>query len=112
MSPVWDFWHQIQAIVASWDIVTMTLAALVILAAGLAIRGLAALPGVTLAALIGFAAALFVKALLEGAADAGALAQTQWHDFLAMPMMVLLSYAVCFAVLIAILYAIRKLVTD
>ena len=111
MSFLWDCWHQIEAVVAGWDVVTMAIAAILILAAGLAIRSFGALLNATLVALIGFGIAQFIRGVVQGGTDPGALARTGWQNFLALTMPVLLTYVVCFALLIAIIHAIRSLIT-
>ncbi|HEY5347223.1 MAG TPA: hypothetical protein VIJ72_03450 [Rhizomicrobium sp.] len=112
MSLFWDLWHQIHAIVASWDIITMVIALVIIVAAGFAIQSFVALINATLLALVAFGAAGFVRTLLAGGKEsASALITDTWHHFLALSMLTALAYAIGFALLIAIVHAVRKLVT-
>jgi hypothetical protein len=111
MSLLWDYCHQVQSIVTDWDVVTIAIAVILILVAGSAIQGFGALLNATLLALIGFAVALFIRGAIAGPGDPGQLAAKNWQDFIAMPMLELLAYALPFALLIAIIHTIRKLIT-
>jgi lipopolysaccharide export LptBFGC system permease protein LptF len=70
--------------------------------------GMGSIVTATFGALIIFALAIFARAALT-AKDAQAIARSDWHDFLAMPIHTLAVYALVFGVFIAIIYGLRSL---
>lgn len=102
MSIIWDIWNAIRGIVTSADMITLAIAAVVLLAAGFMMQGMEALVNTTLIALLAFALLGYVRAVTLGKQNAAAFATTDWHNFLGLPMITLLAYAITFAVGIAV----------
>jgi hypothetical protein len=109
MSEVMNLWHSITAIITSSDIVTLIIMAVVAIGAGFAMSGMGSLVTATFGALVLFGVATFVRAAIAGK-SAATLAQTDWHNLLAMQVQTLLAYAIAFAVVIAIVHTIRSIV--
>jgi len=109
MSELLNLWHSIVGIVASSDAVTLIIMAIVALGAGFAMQSMASLVTATFSALVLFGVANFVRGAIAGK-SAAALAQSDWHNLLALQVQVLLAYAIAFAVVIAIVHAVRSLV--
>jgi len=110
MSALTDIWHTIQSIVTSADWITLVVAAIVVIGAAFAIDGLNALLGATVLSLVVFGLLDYVRAVTLGHQNATATATTDWHNFLALPMLTLLAYAILFAVLISLVHVIRTAV--
>jgi hypothetical protein len=108
MSALMDVWHTIHAIVTTADYWTLGIAVVVVLVAGFMIEGLGAVVGTTFWALIAFALLGYVRAVTVGKQDFSAYATTEWHNFLALPMLTLIAYFVIFAVLIGVVHLIRS----
>jgi hypothetical protein len=77
--------------------------------AGFAMQKIASLVTATFGALVLFGLSNFVRGALAGK-SATALAQSDWHNLLALQVQVLLAYAIAFAVVIAIVHVIRSAV--
>lgn len=110
MSALTEIWHAIHAIITSADPITLGIAIVVALAAGFVMEGFNSIITTTVAALVGFAALGYVRAVTLGKQEAVAYAHTDWHNFLGLSMMTLVAYAVIFAVLIAIVHFVRSAV--
>jgi len=106
-----DIWHAIKHLVVAADPITIGIALVVILVAGLVLRSFSNILNGTVAALIGFALIKYLHAILLGGQDPSAYAKADWNAFLALPVVVLLAYTIIFAVLIAIVNFIRSAVT-
>lgn len=110
MSSLLDIWNTIVAIFTSTDMITLGIMAVIALAAGFVMQGLESIVTTTVVALALFGVAGYVKAVARGGENAAQLAQTQWHQFLGLPMQTVLAYAVAFAVVIGVIHVIRSLV--
>jgi hypothetical protein len=110
MSIVWDIWNTIHGIVTSSDWITLAMAVVVLLGAGLIMQGMESLVTTTLMALLAFALLGYVRAVTVGGQKAADYATADWHNFLDLHMLTLLSYALTFAVGIAVVHAVRQLV--
>ncbi len=110
MSFITDLWNSIHAIATSADAITLVIAVVIVLAAGYMLESLNGLITTTVLALLAFALAGYVRAVTVGGQNASAYATTDWHNFLALPMLTLLSYAVAFAVVIAVVHLVRTLI--
>jgi len=110
MSIVWDIWNAIHSIVTSADMITLGIAAVVLLAAGFMMSGMESLVNTTLIALVAFALLGYVRAVTIGKQNAAAYATTDWHNFLGLPMITLLAYVITFAVAIAVVNLVLGLV--
>lgn len=109
MSELMNLWHSIMAIISSSDTVTLVIMAVVVIGAGFAMQSMGSLVTATFGALVLFGLATFVRASLTSKNTVG-LAQSDWHSLLALQVQVLLSYAVAFAVVIAVVHYVRSLV--
>jgi hypothetical protein len=109
MSELINLWHSITGIITSSDVVTLIIMAVVAIGAGFAMSGLGSIVTATFGALVLFGLATFVRAAIAGK-SAATLAQTDWHNLLAMQVQTLLAYAVAFAIVIAIVHTIRSIV--
>ncbi|HEX3810717.1 MAG TPA: hypothetical protein VHW02_13570 [Rhizomicrobium sp.] len=105
-----DIWNSIYAIFATADWITLLIIGVVVLGVGFMTESLATIITSTFIALVVYAVAQFVRAIATGGANASALAQADWHTFLAWPMQGFIAYAIAFAVLIAIVSLLRTLV--
>ncbi len=110
MSALTEIWNAIHAIVMSADMITLGIAIVVVLVAGFVMEGFNSIISATLVALIGFALLGYVRAVTLGKQEAVAFANTDWHNFLGLPMITLVAYAVLFAVLIAVVHFVRSAV--
>lgn len=108
MSALTDIWHAIHAIVFSADTIALVLGVIVVLAAGFMMESFNSIVSSTVLALVGFALLGFIRAVTLGKQDFTAYAQSDWHNFLAMPMLTLVAYAVLFGVLITVVHIIRS----
>jgi hypothetical protein len=110
MTALLDIWHTIQGILTHADWITLVIIAVIALAGGFAIQGLNSILGATVLGLVGFVLLVYVRAVTLGKQDFTAYAHTGWHDILGVPMMMMLSYFVLFAVLIGVVHLIRSAV--
>jgi hypothetical protein len=110
MFALMDIWHTILNIVHSADTIQLVLMAVVAIGAGFMMMEVGSVVQTTLVALIAYAALTFVRAVALQHADAGALLTTDWKAFEAMTALVLLSYAILFGVVIAVVSTVRGLV--
>ncbi|MGA7713657.1 MAG: hypothetical protein WCA81_17295 [Rhizomicrobium sp.] len=108
MSALTDIWHAVHAIIFSADTITLVIGIVVVLAAGFMMETFNSIVSSTVLALIGFALLGFIRAVTLGKQDFTAYAHTDWHSFLAMPMLTLVAYVVLFGVLIAVVHFIRS----
>ncbi len=109
MSALNDIWNSIHAIITSADVITLVIMGLIALAAGFTMQSMSSIVTTTFVALVAFALAGYVRAVVGGQ-NAAAFAQTDWHGFLGLQMLTLLAYAITFAIVIAIVHAIRSVV--
>ncbi|HEY2069086.1 MAG TPA: hypothetical protein VGG48_05995 [Rhizomicrobium sp.] len=108
MSALTDLWNTIHGILLAPDWVPVVIMAVVAIALAFFSEGLGSLVTVVLGALVVFGLALFARgAITTGGKDLGGLAQADWHNVMVMPTGTLLAYAIIFAVVIAIVGAIR-----
>ena len=105
-----EIWNSVYAIFTSADMITLAIIAVVVLAAGFMMEGLGSIVTMTFVALVAFAVLQYIRAVALNGQNASALAQTDWHNFLAWPMQGLVAYAIAFAVLIGVISLIRSLV--
>lgn len=109
MSSLIDLWNSIAAIFTSADMITLGIMAVIAIAAGFMMQGLESIITTTVIALALFGVAGYVKAVAHGGENAAQLAQTEWHQFLGLPMQTVVAYAVAFAVVIGAINLIRSL---
>ena len=109
MSELVSLWHSVAGIFTSSDVVTLIIMAVVAIGVGFAMQSMGSLITATVGALVLFGLATFVRAVIGGK-SATALAQADWHSLLALQVQVLLSYAIAFAVVIAVVHYVRSLV--
>ena len=107
MFALMDIWHTILNIVHSADTIQLVLMAVVALGAGFMMMELGAVVTTTLIALVAYAVLTFILAVVLQHADAGALLTADWKAFEAMTALALLSYAILFGVVIAVVSTIR-----
>jgi hypothetical protein len=105
-----DIWNTILHIVHSADTIQLVLMAVVALGAGFMMMELGAVVTTTLIALVAYAVLTFIRAVALQHADASALLTADWKAFETMQALVLLSYAILFGVVIAVVSTIRGLV--
>ncbi|MBV8976847.1 MAG: hypothetical protein JOZ13_05665 [Alphaproteobacteria bacterium] len=112
MSIIWEIWGAIHNIVmgAMQDPITLVIAIVVLIAAGVMMQGLESLLTTTLLAMLAFGLLGYVRAVLLNKQNAAAYATTDWHNFAATTGLTLLAYAITFAVGIAIVNAVRSLI--
>lgn len=110
MSVLNDIWHSMHGIVASADVVTLVIMAVIALGAGFMMQSFGSIVTTTFVALLAFALAGYVRAVTAGGQNAAAYAQTDWHGFLGLQMLTLVAYALTFAVVIAVVHFVRSLV--
>jgi len=110
MSALMEIWHAVQGIVTSADTITLVIGVVVLLAAGFMMQSFNAIVSATVLALVGFALVGFIRAVTMGGQNFSAYAHTDWHNFLALPMLTLVAYAALFAVLIAVVHFVRSAV--
>jgi hypothetical protein len=110
MSIIWDIWNTVHGIIMSSDWITLGMAAVVLIGAGLIMEGIDSLVTTTLLALLAFALLGYVRAVTLGGQKAADYATADWHNFLDLHMMTLLAYALTFAVGIAVVHLARQLV--
>jgi hypothetical protein len=110
MSVIMDIWHTVNGIVMSADMITLVIMAVVALGAGFMMQSLSAIVTTTFVALLAFALATYVRAVVAGHQNAAAFAQTDWHYFLSLQMLTLIAYALTFAVVIGIVHFARSLI--
>lgn len=109
MSALIDVWNTIHGIITTADMVTLAIMVVIALAAGFTMQSMSSIVTTTFVALLAFALAGYVRAVIAGQ-NAAAFAQTDWHGFLSLQMLTLLAYAITFAIVIAIVHAIRSVV--
>jgi hypothetical protein len=105
-----DVWNTILHIITSSDTITLVLMAVVALGAGFLMQEMGSLISTTVIALVAFSLLVYLRAIALQGAKAGPLAQADWHQFLGLPMQLVLAYAIAFGVVIAIVSAIRNTV--
>ena len=110
MSLVMDIWNAIREIVASADMITLVIAAVILLGAGYMMQGIESIVTTTFVALLAFALAGYVRAVTLGGQNATDFAAVDWHNFLDLHMLTLVAYALTFAAGIAVVHAVRSLV--
>lgn len=109
MSALTDIWNSIHGIITSADVITLVIMGVIALAAGFTMQSLSSIVTTTFMALLAFALAGYVRAVVMGQ-NAAAYAQTDWHGFLSLQMLTLLAYAITFAIVIGIVHFVRSLV--
>jgi len=110
MASLMDIWHAVVAIFTAGDWISLGILVVIALAAGFVMQGFESIISTTVVALVLFGIAGYVKAVAVGGQNAAAYAQTEWHNFLALTMQTLLAYAIAFAVIIAVVHAVRAMV--
>jgi hypothetical protein len=105
-----DIWNTFQHIVHSADAIQLALMAVVAIGAGFMMMDLSGIVTTTLIALIGYAVLVFLRAIVLQHADAMGTLTADFKALEAMQTLVLLSYAIMFGVVIAIVSTIRGLV--
>jgi hypothetical protein len=105
-----DVWNTILHIVHSADTIQLVLMAVVALGAGFMMMELGSVATMTIVALIIYAVLNFLRAIVLQHADAGALLTADWKAFETMQALLLLSYAILFGVVIAVVSTVRGLV--
>jgi hypothetical protein len=109
MSILTDLWSSVHAIVMSADWVTLAIMVAIALGAGFMMQNYASIVTTTFVALIAFALAGYVRAIVAGQ-NAESYAQTDWHNFLGLHMLTLVAYALTFAIVISLVHAVRSIV--
>lgn len=109
MSILTELWTNVHGIILSGDWVTLAIMVVIALGAGFMMQNYASIITTTFVALIAFALAGYVRAI-AGGQNAEAYAQTDWHNFLGLHMLTLVSYALTFAIVISVVHAIRSIV--
>jgi len=111
MSALLDIWHSVLAIVTSGDWIALAIMVVIALAIGFAMQNFGSIVTATFAALIVFALATFVREVAKvGGKNAGTLAQSDWHNLLALSVHSVLAYAIAFAIVIGVVHVVRQLV--
>jgi hypothetical protein len=111
MSALMDIWHNIQAVATAADYYTIGAAVLIVIIAGFLMEGLRSVVPTTLVALLAFVLVKMALAMTVGGShDIEALATADWKAFVDLKMLVLVAYAVIFAVSIAVVNVIRSAV--
>jgi glucan phosphoethanolaminetransferase (alkaline phosphatase superfamily) len=105
-----DLWNQISQIFSSADTTTLIIIALAVLAVGFMTESLASIVTMTFVGLVIFAVLQYARGVLLDKQDINTLAQTDWHNLMALQVQVLLAYAIAFAVLIGAVSLVRSLV--
>jgi hypothetical protein len=105
-----DILHAIQALIGSFDMITIGIAVVAALATGFAMNSLGQVLTTTFFALIAFAVLSFGRAVLIDGKNASAHLDTSWQQFLHLPMLTLLAYAIVLGVAVAIVGTIRSVV--
>ena len=105
-----DIWNTIQSIVHSADTIQLVLMAVVALGAGFMMMELGSVVSMTVVALIVYAILNFIRAIVLQHADITGLLTADWKAFEVMTGLVILSYAILFGVVIAIVSTVRGLV--
>jgi len=108
MSNLMEIWHSISAIVTTSDWLTLVIAAVVVIVAGILMESYNGIVTTTVLALIGFAILTYVRAVTLGGQNAMSFANTDWHSFLAITMLTLIAYSIMFAILILVVHSIRS----
>jgi len=111
MSFLTDIWNTIHTILTTSDLITLALMVLIALGAGFMMQSFGSIVTTTVVALLAFALAGFVRAITMGGQNASAFAHKDWQMFQDLHMMTLLAYAVTFAVVIAVAYFARSLIS-
>jgi|GEM_PF-1270681 len=111
MTALLAIWHAITAVALSMDYYTLGAAAVIALLAGLVLQSVKDILSVTVLALILFALAKIVLALvLTPHPDVHAVLASQWKTFVDLKMLTLVAYALFFFTVIAVVNAIRAAV--
>ncbi|HSC60635.1 MAG TPA: hypothetical protein VLC29_05350 [Rhizomicrobium sp.] len=105
-----DIWNTIQSIVHSADTIQLVLMAVVALGAGFMMMELGSVVSTTVVALIAYAILNFIRAIVLQHADITGLLTADWKAFEVMTGLVIISYAILFGVVIAIVSTVRGLV--
>jgi hypothetical protein len=103
-----EIWLAFHGILASSDLLTLAIMAVIAVGAGVLMRKLDSIVTVTFVALIAFALFTYAKAVLVDRRDASAFALAYWHEFQSLPMLTLVAYATGFAAIIAVVYLARS----
>lgn len=110
MSQILEIWNTIHGIVTSADMITLGIAIVILVAAGLFMQGLDGLITTTIVALVAFGLAGFVRAITIGGQKAAEYATTDWHNFTTLDGLTLLAYAITFAAGIAVVHLLSSVV--
>ncbi len=110
MSVLTDIWNAINAILTAGDVINLVIIAVIAIGAGFMIESMGSLIAATVGALIVFVIASFAREVLQHGANAGQLFDVYWAAFKAMSPLVILAYALIFAILTAIVNLVRSLI--
>jgi hypothetical protein len=110
MAYLLDVWHAIHSIVTTSDIITLALMALIAAGAGFMIESFSSIVSATVVALIAFALASYLRAVIVGGQSAEQFASKDWQAFQSLHMLTLLAYALSFAAIIAVTHLARTLI--
>lgn len=111
MTALLAIWHAITAVALTTDYTTLGVAAVIALLAGLVLQSVKDILSITVVALIVFALAKIVLALvLTPHPDVHAVLAGQWKTFVDLKMLTLIAYALMFFAVIAVVNAIRAAV--
>lgn len=109
MSSLSDVWNSIVGIFASGDLMTLAVMISIALVIGYLTRTFGSIVTSTFIALVLFALATYLRLVATaGGRNAGALAQSGWHDLLNLTLQNVLAYAITFAVFIAVVHFVRS----
>jgi hypothetical protein len=109
MAVLLDIWHAVHAIATTSDLITLALMLVIAAGAGFMMHNLSSIVTTTVIALVAFALALYVRAVLLGGENAAAYATRDWQAFQSLHMLTLLAYGLTFAAVIAIVHLVRVL---
>ncbi len=109
MWAVTGIWNNIVAIATSTEIAMLIVAVLIVIAAGLVMRGYGMIGSATTLGLIVFALANYAQGVALQSESALASAGTAWQKLLDMQAGMLIAYFLSFGVLISLVYFVRSL---
>ncbi len=108
MFAISEIWSAVRHLVLAADPVVLIMAFVAAVAAGIALRKLRDLALAVAAALAGFALLCYLYAVTAAGAKMGAAARASVVAFLDMKVVVLIAYALLFAILVGAVYALRR----
>jgi hypothetical protein len=108
MFAISEIWSAVRHLVLAADPIALILAFVAAVVAGLTLRRLHDLAFAVAAALAGFALLCYLYVVAATGAKMGAAARASVTAFLDMRMAVLIAYVLLFAILIGVVYALRR----